>query len=209
MESELISQLTNYIDKGGLIFLILILLSVISISIIFFKFFQFLLLEKKNFTKLENKIISSKNLNDFMSTKSDLNNPFNNIIYFAAQMLQNPNLEKSQKIAEIKISSEKEIKRLESYLPSLEIISQISPLVGLLGTVIGMISSFNQLEIGGSTVDPAILAGGIWTALLTTAAGLVVAIPALISHYFFEKKIENFQKELNQLLTLLDTHHTK
>ena len=209
MESELISQLTNYIDKGGLIFLILILLSVISISIIFFKFFQFLLLEKKNFTKLENKIISSKNLNDFMSTKSDLNNPFNNIIYFAAQMLQNPNLEKSQKISEIKISSEKEIKRLESYLPSLEIISQISPLVGLLGTVIGMISSFNQLEIGGSTVDPAILAGGIWTALLTTAAGLVVAIPALISHYFFEKKIENFQKELNQLLTLLDTHHTK
>lgn len=209
MESELISQLTNYIDKGGLIFLILILLSVISISIIFFKFFQFLLLEKKNFTKLENKIISSKNLNDFMSTKSDLNNPFNNIIYFAAQMLQNPNLEKSQKISEIKISSEKEIKRLESYLPSLEIISQISPLVGLLGTVIGMISSFNQLEIGGSTVDPAILAGGIWTALLTTAAGLVVAIPALISHYFFEKKIENFQKELNQLLTLLDTHRTK
>ena len=209
MESELMSQLTNYIDKGGLILLILILLSVISISIIFFKFFQFLLLEQKNFTKLENKIISSKNLNDFMSTKSNLNNPFNNIIYFAAQMLQNPNLEKSQKIAEIKISSEKEIKRLESYLPSLEIISQISPLVGLLGTVIGMISSFNQLEIGGSTVDPAILAGGIWTALLTTAAGLVVAIPALISHYFFEKKIENFQKELNQLLTLLDTHHTK
>ena len=203
------SQLTNYIDKGGLILLILILLSVISISIIFFKFFQFLLLGQKNFTKLENKIFSSKNLNDFMSTKSDLNNPFNNIIYFAAQMLQNPNLEKSQKIAEIKISSEKEIKRLESYLPSLEIISQISPLVGLLGTVIGMISSFNQLEIGGSTVDPAILAGGIWTALLTTAAGLVVAIPALISHYFFEKKIENFQKELNQLLTLLDTHHTK
>ena len=203
------SQLTNYIDKGGLILLILILLSVISISIIFFKFFQFLLLGQKNFTKLENKIFSSKNLNDFMSTKSDLNNPFNNIIYFAAQMLQNPNLEKSQKIAEIKISSEKEIKRLESYLPSLEIISQISPLVGLLGTVIGMISSFNQLEIGGSTVDPAILAGGIWTALLTTAAGLVVAIPALISHYFFEKKIENFQNELNQLLTLLDTHHTK
>ena len=209
MDSELMSQLTSYIDKGGLILLILILLSVISISIIFFKFFQFLLLEQKNFTKLENKIISSKNLNDFMSTKSNLNNPFNNIIYFAAQMLQNPNLEKSQKIAEIKISSEKEIKRLESYLPSLEIISQISPLVGLLGTVIGMISSFNQLEIGGSTVDPAILAGGIWTALLTTAAGLVVAIPALISHYFFEKKIENFQKELNQILTLLDTHHTK
>ena len=52
-----------------------------------------------------------------------------------------------------------------------------------------MIDSFNKLELGGSLVDPSVLAGGIWTALLTTAMGLIVAIPALISHYFFDKKI--------------------
>ena len=63
----------------------------------------------------------------------------------------------------------------------------MSPLLGLLGTVIGMISSFSQLELGGDLVNPALLAGGIWTALLTTAIGLVVAIPAMVAHHFFEK----------------------
>ena len=74
-------------------------------------------------------------------------------------------------------------------MPSLEIISQVSPLIGLLGTVIGMIDSFNELEIGGSLVDPSILAGGIWTALLTTAMGLLVAIPALVRIIFLKKLI--------------------
>ena len=54
-----------------------------------------------------------------------------------------------------------------------------------------MIDSFNELELGGSLVDPSVLAGGIWTALLTTAMGLIVAIPALVSHYFLEKKLTN------------------
>ena len=89
------------------------------------------------------------------------------------------------------------------FLPSLEIIAQVSPLIGLLGTVIGMIDSFNELELGGSLVDPSILAGGIWTALLTTAMGLIVAIPALISHYFFDKKLTNSTQSLSVFLTKL------
>ena len=84
---------------------------------------------------------------------------------------------------------EKETEKMQRFMPTLEIIAQVSPLIGLLGTVIGMIDSFNELELGGSLVDPSILAGGIWTALLTTAMGLIVAIPALISHYFFDRKI--------------------
>ena len=88
----------------------------------------------------------------------------------------------------MKFFFKKKYLKSQRFLPSLEIIAQVSPLVGLLGTVIGMIDSFNELELGGSLVDPSILAGGIWTALLTTAMGLIVAIPALISHYFFEKK---------------------
>ena len=81
----------------------------------------------------------------------------------------------------------------------------MSPLVGLLGTVIGMIDSFNELELGGSLVDPAILAGGIWTALLTTAMGLIVAIPALVSHYFLEKKINDLLDDFETLISKLST----
>ena len=77
----------------------------------------------------------------------------------------------------------------------------MSPLIGLLGTVIGMIDSFNELELGGSLVDPSVLAGGIWTALLTTAMGLIVAIPSLISHYFLEKKVLNIQTETESILS--------
>lgn len=83
----------------------------------------------------------------------------------------------------------------------MEIIAQVSPLIGLLGTVIGMIDSFNELELGGSLVDPSILAGGIWTALLTTAMGLIVAIPSLISHYFLEKKVLDIQTETESILS--------
>ena len=64
-----------------------------------------------------------------------------------------------------------------------------------------MIDSFNELELGGSLVDPSILAGGIWTALLTTAMGLIVAIPALICHYFLEKKISIIQDETEALVS--------
>jgi len=84
-------------------------------------------------------------------------------------------------------------------MPTLEIIGQVSPLIGLLGTVIGMIDSFNELELGGSLVDPSILAGGIWTALLTTAMGLIVAIPALISHYFYDRNILIKHKSTEEL----------
>ena len=84
-------------------------------------------------------------------------------------------------------------------------IATISPLLGLLGTVIGMIDSFNELELGGSLVDPSILAGGIWTALLTTAMGLIVAIPALVSHYFLEKKINDLFDDFEILISKLST----
>ena len=98
---------------------------------------------------------------------------------------------------------QEKFQKIQLFLPSLEIISQVSPLIGLLGTVIGMIDSFNELELGGSLVDPSILAGGIWTALLTTAMGLIVAIPALVSHYFFERRILYFYSSIENLLQKL------
>ena len=206
IDLETASQFYNYIDKGGLIFIILIFFSIISITIIFLKIIQFYSLNQKSVDQIEEEIVSSENLDDFIRKKK-ISNMYCDIIYSAAVILKKNKMEKSQKVAEIAVIANKEIKKNEKFLPSLEIISQTSPLIGLLGTVIGMISSFNQLEIGGSAIDPAVLAGGIWTALLTTAAGLIVAIPAVISHYFFEKKIEKFQENINQLLITLENSH--
>lgn len=66
---------------------------------------------------------------------------------------------------------------LERGFRLLDTIAQIAPLLGLFGTVIGMIEAFRSLQDAGSSVDPSLLAGGIWVALLTTAVGLAVAIP--------------------------------
>ena len=80
--------------------------------------------------------------------------------------------------------------RQESHLRILEVIAMLAPLLGLFGTVLGMIEAFRAMESAGAQVNPAILSGGIWQALLTTAVGLAVAIPVSIAHSWFERKLE-------------------
>ena len=197
----------DYLDKGGLVFLILLLFSTISISIILLKVFQFIYFNSIKVNDIDKQIRQSNNLNDmesFFSQSKNSNHPLIMILQKSTNIFKNNSLNDEQKSSEIKSEVIQRLKKIESLLPTLDIIAQVSPLLGLLGTVIGMISSFNQLELGGSLVDPAVLAGGIWTALLTTAIGLVVAIPALISHHYFEKKITVIQHNINSLLILLN-----
>ncbi len=190
----------DYLDKGGIIFSILILLSLITVSIIFYKFFEIIFFNRINLKKFQNEFDSSSSLVEFekkidhsssSNQKTLLKNIFNTLKKKTSQ---------EKKEDEIRILLNLEVQKIETLMPTLEVVAQVSPLIGLLGTVIGMIDSFNELELGGSLVDPSILAGGIWTALLTTAMGLIVGIPALISHYFFDKKII---KNLNETESLI------
>ena len=97
---------------------------------------------------------------------------------------------------------------LERYLSPLGTIVMISPLLGLLGTVQGMIEVFTQVMMKGAG-DAQLLAGGISTALITTATGLSVAIPALIMHRYFERKIDGIVVQLEQqALKLVDALHS-
>ncbi len=85
----------------------------------------------------------------------------------------------------------------------LELIAATAPLLGLLGTVLGMIEAFQQLEEAGSQVDPSLLSGGIWKALLTTAAGLVVAMPALAAWHVFDRRLESARVTANAMISRL------
>ena len=202
MESFLI-----YIDKGGIIFTSLFVLSIITIAIVTLKIFEIYFLKKLDFSKFYNLLIADKNINirDVVESFIDtLPKSKQNIILSLVDLISSNN-SKLDIEKEIDSLKNREFKRIYTFLPSLEVISQVSPLVGLLGTVIGMIDSFNELELGGSLVDPSILAGGIWTALLTTAMGLIVAIPALISHYFLEKKINDLFDDFETLISKLTT----
>ena len=87
---------------------------------------------------------------------------------------------------------------LERYLTLVGIIASIPPLMGILGTVFGMIDVFSTLVSAGQG-DAKVLAGGISTALVTSAAGLSVAIPALIAHRFFLRKVDELVLEIDSI----------
>lgn len=93
------------------------------------------------------------------------------------------------------------LESLRGGLRPLELIGTLAPLLGLLGTVIGMIDAFRALEAAGSQVDPSILSGGIWVALLTTAAGLSVAIPAVAAHTWLERQLERLHHRMQDAAT--------
>ncbi|CUH74870.1 Biopolymer transport protein ExbB [Tritonibacter multivorans] len=99
--------------------------------------------------------------------------------------------------------AKKQIASARSGLGALELISTIAPLLGLLGTVLGMIAAFQALQAAGSKADPSLLAGGIWEALLTTAAGMAVAIPASAALTWYEAVIEKIRLDVEDCATRL------
>ncbi len=97
------------------------------------------------------------------------------------------------------------LERLRGGLRPLELIGTLAPLLGLLGTVMGMIEAFRELENAGSRVDPAVLSGGIWVALLTTAAGLSVGIPAVAASSWLERTLERLHHRMQDAATRVFT----
>lgn len=98
-----------------------------------------------------------------------------------------------------------ELADARSGLRGLELISTIAPLLGLLGTVLGMIAAFQALQAAGARADPSALAGGIWEALLTTAAGMAVAIPASAALTWFESVIDRLRLDMEDATTQIFT----
>ena len=101
------------------------------------------------------------------------------------------------------------VHELERFLTILSVIATVTPLLGLLGTVIGMIKVFNNIMLEG-TGNAGLLAGGISQALITTAAGLCVAIPAMISHRYFQRRTDTIVVTMEQeAVKLVDAVHSE
>jgi biopolymer transport protein ExbB len=115
--------------------------------------------------------------------------PADRVTFYAMQALlsgfKGPTL-----LAELTRRGNEEVTRMNGMIRLLEIIAMISPLLGLLGTVLGMILSFQELELAQGAANASVLAGGIWQALLTTAAGLLVAIPAAVGAGLLTARID-------------------
>ena len=96
-------------------------------------------------------------------------------------------------------SLESEVREQARYLDLLATIGNIAPLLGLLGTVLGMIKAFMVIQQTGGLVNASLLAGGIWEAMLTTALGLSVALPTMIAHSYLSGRVDKFEANLRDV----------
>lgn len=131
--------------------------------------------------------------------------PLTQVLALAMSLCQQSDANEALVREEVVREANLQLAQSRSYLKGLEVIAALSPLLGLLGTVLGMIESFQQLQAAGTAVDPALLSGGISEALLTTAGGLVVAIPAVVMLNFFERRIERFRQVMEDGVTRVFT----
>lgn len=118
---------------------------------------------------------------------------------------QRPEARAREEVARV---AKKHLAQAATGLGALELIATIAPLLGLLGTVLGMIAAFQALQQAGSKADPALLAGGIWEALLTTAAGMAVAIPASAALTWFEAVLTRIRQDIEDSATRLFVSQT-
>ena len=189
---------------------ILLGFSVLALFIIILKLIQFSIVRVSNTNSIDNIIskLNKTNAKKLLSEIQKIKNPIAKIIEVVIITKHDRRFNRESRESEISRISSIQIRNLENYLGGLEVIASISPLLGLFGTVLGMIKAFLNLEKAGSQVDPALLAGGIWEALLTTAFGLAVAIPALTAYHLFENKISNTKDKMKDSIirvsTLLD-----
>ncbi|MCX8118459.1 MAG: MotA/TolQ/ExbB proton channel family protein [Desulfobacterota bacterium] len=100
---------------------------------------------------------------------------------------------------EISLLGTRQVRKIETGLSWLGLIATIAPLLGLTGTVTGMIKAFMVIE-KSPQVNPSLLAGGIWEALITTAAGLLVAIPIHIGHHYLEKEADEIALMMKEVV---------
>jgi biopolymer transport protein ExbB len=118
---------------------------------------------------------------------------------------QDANMTEAQAREETERLARSHLNEARRGIRALELIATIAPLLGLLGTVLGMIAAFQALQTSGARADPSVLAGGIWEALLTTAAGMAVAIPAAVAVSWFESVVDQVQADMEDIATRIFT----
>lgn len=182
--------MTVLFEQGGIIFLLIILLSVIAAAIIIERMLFFARIgadEEKLLTRLKNSL-EKGHFEEAMSICEQNPTPITNLMRVGIEHRRyNSEVIKGA----ITDAANMEIPRMEGALSFLGTIAHIAPLLGLLGTVTGNISAFGVLGDFGAGGDPALLARGIAEALVTTAAGIIVSIPAIIFYNYLVSKVNH------------------
>ncbi len=154
---------------------------------------------------MDKKIAAALSLRDISAVKTLLPEGSPVFAPFFQELIAPPSPEKNDVLS---LLAEEIMARLEKNLSVLSVIVRAAPLLGLLGTILGMINTFSRLAATQGGVDLSVLAEGIWQALLTTAAGLLIAIPVLLALHAFQGRCRRTCKALHRLaasLVVLET----
>jgi biopolymer transport protein ExbB len=201
----------EWLNKGGPLGYLLWGVSVIALGIILAKYYQFLKSGVYRPDRVRQALgaIRAGNADEAQRVLLVDNTPVCRITKTALDCCLDPELSQREIYAEVTRVGVAEARNLESSLKLLSAIGSLSPLIGLLGTVLGMIEAFAVLEGAGSQVSPALLAGGIWQALLTTAFGLVIAIYSMSAFYYFEGKVDGILADSKDIVTQILLYYRK
>ncbi len=202
-----IERLEKLVTDGGTVVAILLILGIFTGTIIIRKLFQFIWIILAGKTRVNFAIglwIAGDRETAYKRVER-LKGPTARVITHLMRGMQQGAEKEPQVREDIERIAASELAKLRSWFRAIEAIVQIAPLLGLFGTVIGMIEAFQNLQSAGTEVDPALLAGGIWVALLTTAVGLAVAIPAAFVLYWLESIADKEQEQMEAAITSILT----
>lgn len=202
-----LDRLQALLELGGPVVMLLMAMSVVALTIILLKIWQFASLRLGNtrFVKPTIDALIAGDRSSALATLQATRNPIARVMEVAVRGRNDHRLSDSLLREEVARVGAGYLEPLRSHLRGLEVIGALSPLLGLLGTVMGMIEAFRQMAQAGSRVDPALLSGGIWEALLTTAVGLAVAIPVVAVLTWLERRIECFRHTMEDAVTQVFT----
>lgn len=185
--TDLLDAVQDFLALGGPVVAILLAMSVLALALVLVKLWQF----RRAGVGDHRALLAALDQADRGATQAALRQAAEARSHLAplAVLALNATGDTDALRARLTGLAEEAIARLQSGFRLLDSIAQVAPLLGLFGTVLGMITAFQALQEAGANVDPSALAGGIWVALLTTAVGLGVAMPAALVLTWFESRV--------------------
>ena len=193
----------DIINKGGPMMYLIILSSIIAFGVVIDRIYN-LYKARIDADKFMDGITAVLKRNKIIESIEMCNNTPGPIAHIVKAGILKHDRSKPEIKEAVEEAAQLEIPRLEKHLPILATIAHIAPLLGLLGTVTGMIKSFQVIQMKAlalAPVNPGDLAGGIWEALLATVAGLAVAIPTYVAYNYLTSQIDNLVYDMERSAT--------
>lgn len=186
--AAMVERLRALIEMGGPVIALIAAISVATLAVILYKLWQFRASGVGRHHALR-AAVADWDRGEARAARRRLEDSRSYLAPVISRAFEAGDAADSTTIRRIEAEAEARFSHLERGFRFLDTVAQVAPLLGLFGTVLGMIEAFQALQGAGAQVDPSLLAGGIWVALLTTAAGLAVAMPASVVLSWFESRM--------------------